>query len=118
MEALRKAYVLFVSIALLVLVIARPPVHWLGLLALTMTLVSVVLMVAEITGVRGWSWRGWWAWLGLLVVVDFAGLYVMSNALWEAVGWDWAWTGFAGLAVLLLPLFLSLYRLGRGEAAG
>ena len=115
MEALRKAYILFVAIALLVLVIARPPLEWLGLLALAVTLVSLVGMVGYATGVRSFASPFWLGWLGLQVVVEFAYFYVGSDALWNTIGWDWGLFATTGLGVIMLPLYVSLYRLGRGR---
>ncbi len=118
MEALRKAYVLLISIALLVLIIARPPASWLGWLLVGTTAVSLVAMVLYTTGVRGVAGPAWLGWLGLQVVADAAGLWWETDTLWEQVGWHWGALALAGSGVLFLPLYLALYRLGRGRVAG
>lgn len=118
MEALRKAYVLVLSIALLVLIIARPPASWIGWLAVGATLVSLVAMVLYTTGVQGVAGPAWFGWLGLQVLSDAIALWKETDAIWHSVGWDWGMLAMAGSGVLFLPLYIALYRLGRGRVAG
>jgi len=113
MAWLSKAYVVALAIALLVLLVARPPFSLAGMALVAVTPVSLAAMAARASGIAGLGGRGWWAWLVVQVVVDAAAFAAETNAIWAAVGWTWGTLAAVGTGLLFLPLYVSLLRLGR-----
>ncbi len=118
MDILRKTYMLALGITLLVLLILRAPGSAVGWLAVAVTAVSLVGMACRTTGVRAAAGRFWLAWLGLQVLADAAAFALETDALWEGLGAGAGWTAAAVTGVLMLPLYLSLFHLGRGRVVG
>jgi hypothetical protein len=115
MDILRKAYVILLGIALLVLLVLRAPGTGVGWLAVGVTAVSLVGMTCRTTGVGAVAGRFWWGWLGLQLLADAVAYSVETDAIWEATGAGVGWAVAAALGLLMLPLYLSLYQLGRGR---
>lgn len=115
MDILRKAYVILLAIALLVLLLLRAPGTGVGWLAVAVTAVSLVGMACRTTGVAAVAGRFWWGWLGLQVLADGAAYSVETDALWESLGAGVGWVVAVMAGLLMLPLYLSLFQLGRGK---
>jgi len=113
MAWLSKLYVVALAIALIVLLVARPPFSAAGVALVLVTLVSLAAMAARASGISGFGGRGWWAWLVVQVAVDAVAFVAETGAIWDAVGWSWGWIAAAGAGLLFLPLHVSLLRLGR-----
>ena len=115
MTWLSKAYVVAVAIALLVLVVVRPPFSAAGMALVVITPLSMAAMAARATGIAGFGGRGWWAWLAVQIAVDAAAFASETDTIWQTVGWSWGAVAAAGSGVLFLPLYVSLLRLGRSR---
>ncbi len=115
MDFLRKAYVILLGIALLVLLVLRAPGTGVGWLAVGVTFVSLVGMACRTTGIGALAGRFWWGWLGLQLLVDTVGFVVETDAIWEVTGAGVGWIAAALAGLLMLPLYLSLFQLGRGR---
>ena len=115
MAWMSKAYVVALAIALLVLLVARPPFSVAGLALVVVTPLSMAAMAARATGVVGFGGRAWWVWLALQIVVDGAAFSAETGAIWDVVGWHWGTVAAAGIGLLFLPLYVSLMRLGLGR---
>lgn len=115
MDILRKTYMLALGIALLVLLILRAPGSAVGWLAVAITVVSLVGMACRTTGVVSLAGRFWLAWLGLQVLADAAAFAVETDAIWEGLGAGTGWIVAIASGALMLPLYWSLYHLGRGR---
>ncbi len=115
MDALRKAYIVLFAIALLVLLLLRPPMTVVGWIAVATTLVSLGAMGAWATGVTVAAGRFWLGWLAMQVVVEGIAFSRETDAIWLAAGGVTAVAAVLISGVLLLPLYMALYRLGRGR---
>ena len=115
MDILRKTYMLALGIALLVLLILRAPGSVPGWLAVVVTCVSLVGMACRTTGVASLAGRFWLVWLALQVVADAVAFTVETDTLWETYGSGVGWTVAVASGVVMVPLYLSLYHLGRGR---
>jgi len=113
MTALRKAYIVLFGVALLVLLLLRPPMTAVGWAAVVATAVSLGAMAAWTTGVLAAAGRFWWGWLAAQVVIEAVAFTRETDSVWgsgPAMGVALAVSG-----LVLLPLYLALYRLGQGS---
>jgi hypothetical protein len=115
MDALRKAYIVLFAIALLVLLLLRPPMTVVGWIAVATTAVSLGAMGAWATGVKAAAGRFWLGWLAMQVVVEGVAFSRETDSIWLADGGVRAASAVLVSGVVLLPLYMALYRLGRGR---
>lgn len=113
MDALRKAYIFALALALLVLLLLRPPMTFVGWAGVGITLVSLVGMGAWTTGVTALGGRFWLLWLIVQVAVDAVAVGRESDTLGFGTGGGRGALAIAVSGIVLLPLYLALYRLGR-----
>lgn len=113
MDALRKAYILVLALALLVLLLLRPPMTFAGWAGVGITLVSLVGMGAWTTGVTALGGRFWLIWLAVQVVGDAVAVRLETDTLGFATGGGRGALAIAVSGIVLLPLYLALYGLGR-----
>ncbi len=113
MESLRKTYILSLAIALLVLMLLRPPMTLLGWAGVGITVCSLAAMAAWATGVTALGGRVWLGWLALQIAVDVIAVTgeMGTVGLTSSPGGTALAVAVSGL--ILLPLYLALYRLGR-----
>ncbi len=115
MEILRKTYLFLMATALLVLLVLRPPLTPLGWFGIGITAISLVAMGAWTTGVTRAAGRIWLVWLPIQLFVDVVAFARETDALWRGLGAGWGLGLAAGSGLVFLPLYLALYRLGRGR---
>jgi hypothetical protein len=115
MNALRKAYIVLFAIALLVLLLLRPPMTVVGWIAVGTTLVSLGAMGAWATGVKAAAGRFWLGWLAAQVVIEGIAFSRETDSIWLTGGGAPAAAAVLVSGVVLLPLYMALYRLGRGR---
>ncbi len=117
MDTLRKIYLVALAVALLVLLVVRAPVTVWGWCGVVVTAVSMVGMGALATGVPELAGRFWLGWLAVQIVADVLAFVAETDAIWMQVGLSWRAAAAVGSGLVLLPLYLSLVRLGRGRPA-